>query len=163
MSTIDAIRARLGAASGPFTLVRQPGAVTIWAGEADPHGGFPRDTPVCTFHNRTPGGGHGDPQMVADARFIAASYADVRDLLAEVDRLRAALALLVADAWAGWHWDEGLCAHYCVLCGERGPGVAAAPRHGAACPYVAARAALAWADGRTGGDREGGGEGSTDG
>lgn len=79
-----------------------------------------------------------------------------RALRKEVIALRAALAPLVADPWAGWHWDEELCAHYCVLCGESGPGVAAAPRHGATCPYVAARAALAGADGRQGGDREDG-------
>lgn len=82
-----------------------------------------------------------------DARFIAASWADVRDLLVRCDALEARLASLVEDEWAGWHFDPDHpeFEHFCGYCGARGNGGddRAAPQHAPDCPIVKARAALA--------------------
>lgn len=92
MTTIEDIRARRESATpGPYKAVKYHGAVSIWIGEARPDAGFPLDTPLCTFHNRTPGSGAGDPQMVADATFLAAAHEDIATLLGEIEGLQAAL------------------------------------------------------------------------
>lgn len=93
MATIDEIKARREkATAGPYGAVKYHGSVSIWVGEARPDAGFPLDTPLCTFHNRTPGSGAGDPQMVADATFLAAAHQDIETLLDEIARLQATVA-----------------------------------------------------------------------
>lgn len=90
-------------------------------------------------------------QLLTEARehddlFIMVARPNLEGLLDEVERLRAieaAARALAADPWAGWHWDDDLCAHYCVACGESGPGGGDPPHHGETCPWAALRAALA--------------------
>lgn len=82
--SVAAIRERWSRATpGPFKLSKSQ-SPTIWHEAIRPHDGFPFDTPICTFHNRTRGSGNGDPQMLADAEFHASAWDDIAALLALV-------------------------------------------------------------------------------
>ena len=90
------IREREQAATkGPWgTYYDGKGAYTIQFGcRVSLDAGFTSDGDIATLH-----GEHGDGQTYANADFVARAREDVRDLLAELDRLRAE-----RDDLKNWH------------------------------------------------------------
>jgi hypothetical protein len=156
MSTIEEIRARWAAATpGPWgwrgnrdaqdiTLSAHrswfPIVMDFWRwGMRDARPIFrdrDRDVLYKPEFTRPPGHEH-HPWLIdgidhPDARFIAASWADVRDLLAEVDRLNDALAPLVAIPPIRYHKMKCYCHH----CGAHLPN--GNEGHEDDCPWVRA-------------------------
>lgn len=117
MSTIEAIRARWEAAApAPWHNDNggEEGVIRVWFGRDPEAAGLPSThdlTVACVLFPGDMETYEGPDFRTAEAS--ASAPADVRDLLSEVDRLRAALALVAARDGGGLFWKDGCACDAC--------------------------------------------------